>query len=44
MEDRAEERKKVVVLRELHEAIIYTTEMSKQVTMSHVRCSSQYTV
>jgi len=29
--------KKVVVLRELHRAIIYTTEMSKQVTKSHVR-------
>jgi len=24
-------------LRELHRAIIYTTEMSKQVTRSHVR-------
>ena len=30
-------RQKVVVLRELHRAIIYTTEMSKQVTKSHVR-------
>jgi len=29
--------KKVVVLRELHRAIIYTTKMSKQVTKSHVR-------
>ena len=29
--------KKVVVLRELHRAIIYTTEMSKQVMKSHVR-------
>ena len=29
--------KKVVVLSELHRAIIYTTEMSKQVTNSHVR-------
>ena len=29
--------KKVVVLRELHKAIIYTTKMSKQVTKSHVR-------
>jgi hypothetical protein len=29
--------KKVVVLMELHRAIIYTTEMSKQVTMSHMR-------
>jgi hypothetical protein len=29
--------KKVVLLMELHRAIIYTTEMSKQVTMSHVR-------
>jgi hypothetical protein len=36
-EDRAEGRKKVVVLRELCRAIIYTTEMSKQVTKSHVR-------
>jgi hypothetical protein len=27
---------KVVVLRELHRAIIYTTEMSKQVTEDHV--------
>jgi hypothetical protein len=29
--------KKVVLLMELHRAIIYTTEMSKQVTKSHVR-------
>jgi hypothetical protein len=29
--------KKVVVLMELHRAIIYTTKMSKQVTKSHVR-------
>jgi hypothetical protein len=28
--------KKVVVLRELHRAIIYTTEISKQVEKSHV--------
>jgi hypothetical protein len=27
---------KVVVLRELHRAIIYTTELSKQVTEDHV--------
>jgi hypothetical protein len=27
---------KVVVLRELHRAIIYTTELSKQVTKGHV--------
>jgi hypothetical protein len=33
---------KVVVLRELHTAIIYTTEMSNQVTKSHVRM--QFTV
>jgi hypothetical protein len=33
---------KVVVLRELHRAIIYTTEMSNQVTKSHVRM--QFTV
>jgi hypothetical protein len=26
-----------VVMRELHRAIIYTTEMNKQVTNSHVR-------
>ena len=30
-------KQKVVALRELHRAIIYTTEMSKQVTKSHVR-------
>jgi len=29
--------KKVIILRELHRAIIYTTKMSKQVTKSHVR-------
>jgi hypothetical protein len=27
----------VVLLRELHRAVIYTTEMTKQVTKSHVR-------
>jgi hypothetical protein len=31
------QEKKVVVLMELHRAIIYTTKMSKQVTESHVR-------
>jgi hypothetical protein len=30
-------RQKVVVLMELHRAIAYITEMSKQVTKSHVR-------
>jgi hypothetical protein len=35
---------KVVVLRELHRAIIYTNKMSEQVTQNHVRCSSQCTV
>jgi hypothetical protein len=30
-------KQKVVVLRELHKAIIYTTKMSKLVTKSHVR-------
>jgi hypothetical protein len=35
-------KQKVVVLRELHRAIIYTTEMSKQVKKSHVRM--QFTV
>jgi hypothetical protein len=30
-------RQKVVVLRELQRAIIYTTKMSKQVMKSHVR-------
>jgi hypothetical protein len=34
---RHERRQKVVVLNELHRAIIYTTKMSKQVTKSHVR-------
>jgi hypothetical protein len=29
--------KKVVVMVELHRAIIYTTKMSKQVTKSHAR-------
>jgi hypothetical protein len=29
--------KKVVLLRELHRAVIYTTEMTKQVTKSHAR-------
>jgi hypothetical protein len=29
-------KEKVVVLRELHKAIIYTTKMSKQVTEGHV--------
>jgi hypothetical protein len=33
---RHERRQKVVVLKELHRAIIYTTEMSKQVTRSYV--------
>jgi hypothetical protein len=33
----SERKQKVVVLRELHRAIIYTTKMSKQVTKSHVR-------
>jgi hypothetical protein len=33
----AKREKKVVVLMELHRAIIYTTKMSKQVTKSHVR-------
>jgi hypothetical protein len=37
-------RKKVVVLRELHRAIIFTNKMSKQVTQSHVKCSSQCTM
>jgi hypothetical protein len=32
-----ERKQKVVVLRELQRAIIYTTEMSKQVKKSHVR-------
>jgi hypothetical protein len=43
-QSRHERRQKVVVLRELHRAIIYTTKMSKQVTKCHVRCSSQCTV
>jgi hypothetical protein len=34
---RRERRPKVVVLKELHRAIIYTTKMGKQVTKSHVR-------
>jgi hypothetical protein len=33
----AKREKKVVVLMELHRAIIYTTKMSKQVTKSQVR-------
>jgi hypothetical protein len=33
----SERKQKVVVLRELHRAIMYTTEMSKQVKKSHVR-------
>jgi hypothetical protein len=32
-----ERKQKVVVLRELHRATMYTTEMSKQVKKSHVR-------
>jgi hypothetical protein len=35
-------KQKVVLLKELHRAIIYTTEISKQVTKSHVRM--QFTV
>jgi hypothetical protein len=35
--------KKIVLLRELHRAIIYTTKMSKQVIQSHVRYSLQCT-
>jgi hypothetical protein len=38
----SERKQKVVVLRELYRAIIYTTEMSKQVKKSHVRM--QFTV
>ena len=34
---RHERRQNVVVLRELHRAIIYTTNISKQVTKSHVK-------
>ena len=37
VQGRHERKQKVVVLRELRGAIIYTTEMSKQVTRSHVR-------
>jgi hypothetical protein len=33
----SERKQKVVVLRELQRATIYTTEMSKQVTKGHVR-------
>jgi hypothetical protein len=33
----SERKQKVVVLRELHKAIIYTTKISKQVTKGHVR-------
>jgi hypothetical protein len=32
-----EKRKEVVVSRELHKAIIYRTNISKQITKSHVR-------
>jgi hypothetical protein len=39
---RGEIEEKVVVLRELHRAIIYTTEISNQVTKTHVRM--QFTV
>jgi hypothetical protein len=35
--DSTERKQKVVVLRELHRAIIYTTKMSKQMKKSHVR-------
>jgi hypothetical protein len=37
-------RKKVVLLRELWRAVIYTTKMSKQVTKSYVRYISQCTM
>jgi hypothetical protein len=33
----SERKQKVVVLRELHRATMYTTKMSKQVKKSHVR-------
>jgi hypothetical protein len=33
----SERKQKVVVLRELHRATLYTTKMSKQVTKGHVR-------
>jgi hypothetical protein len=33
----SERKQKVVVSRELHRAIIYTTKMSKQIKKSHVR-------
>jgi hypothetical protein len=33
----SERKPKVLVLRELHRAIIYTTKMSKQIKKSHVR-------
>jgi hypothetical protein len=36
-QQRTSREKKFVVLMELHRAIIYTTEMSKQVTECHVR-------
>jgi hypothetical protein len=36
-QQRTSREKKAVVLMELHRAIIYTTEMSKQVTKCHVR-------
>jgi hypothetical protein len=35
-----EMKEKVIVLRELHKAIIYTTKLSKQVTEVHVSTSS----
>jgi hypothetical protein len=33
----SERKQKVIVLRELHRAIIYTTKISKQIEKSHVR-------
>jgi hypothetical protein len=36
-QQRTSREKKVVVLMELHRAIIYTTKMNKQVTKCHVR-------
>jgi hypothetical protein len=33
----SERKQKVIVLRELHKATIYTTKMSKEVTKGHVR-------
>jgi hypothetical protein len=35
--NRSERKQKVVVLRELQRAIIYTTKISKQAIKSHVR-------